>query len=419
MLYDQAQLAIAYIEAFQITGDEQYAAVARDIFEYVLRDMTHPEGGFYSAEDADSVLDPARPHEKGEGAFYIWSYGELVDLLGAERAAQFAKAYGCREQGNVSHDPHGEFTGRNILYLAENADGLGECRGILLEARARRPRPHLDDKILASWNGLMISAFAKGALALGSRRYLEAAQRASAFILERMYDSSSNTLWRRWREGEPAIPGMLDDYAFFAQSQIDLYEASGEIARLDIALKLTLATLERFEDKSEGGFFSTARDEGGELVLRLKDDYDGAEPSGNSVAVMNLLRLAQYTGKSELDEAAGDALAAFARRINQQPVTIPQMLCALMHRAAPKSQVVLAGAEPQPFRGAFGRGFHPWTALFAVNGELDRERLAAWQPSVAAMTPQDGRTAAYVCENFACKLPAVSVEDFVKLLQSA
>ncbi len=419
MLYDQAQLAISYIEAFQITGEARYADVARDIFDYVLRDMTHPDGAFYSAEDADSAIDPARPHEKGEGAFYLWSYGELAGLLGEERAAKFANAYGCREDGNVDHDPHGEFTGRNILYQAGGAAGLEECRAILLEARARRPRPHLDDKILVAWNGLMISAFAKGAAALSSPRYLEAAGRASAFIAGRMYDPASNALWRRWRKGEAAVSGMLDDYAFFAQSQLDLYEASGDIARLDFALKLTLAMLERFEDKSEGGFFSTARNEGGELVLRLKDDYDGAEPSGNSVAIMNLLRLAQYTGRSELSEAAADALAAFAQRINQQPAAIPQMLCALMFNAAPKSQVVLAGPDPAPFLAAFGRGFHPWTALFVLRDDLDRERIARWQPAVAAMRPQDGRTAAYVCENFACKLPVTSVEDFVKLLQSA
>jgi uncharacterized protein YyaL (SSP411 family) len=418
MLYDQAQLAVSCLEAFQIAGEQTFAGVARETLDYVLRDMTHPEGAFYSAEDADSALDPSRPHDKTEGAFYTWPLAELSALLGPARAAAFAAAYGCLEDGNAGHDPHGEFTGRNILYQAGPAAGLDECRAILLEARARRPRPHLDDKILASWNGLMISAFAKGAAVLSSPRYLDAARRASAFVFGRLFDPAANTLWRRWREGEPAVPGMLDDYAFLAQSQIDLYEASGEADCLDRALNLTRVMIERFEDPREGGFFSTAHGASGELVLRLKDDYDGAEPSGNPVAVTNLLRLAQYTGESGLREAAGRALAAFAPRLDREPAALPQLLCALLLESAPKREVVLAGPDPAPFLGAFWSGFHPWTAIFHLPGDSARHRLAAWRPAAAAMTPVDGQTTAYVCEDFACRPPAVSVEEFSGLLQS-
>ncbi len=261
MLYDQAQLAISYLEAFQITHDPFYAKIARSTLDYVLRDMTHPEGGFYSAEDADSVIDPANPKEKGEGAFYIWSAQELKNEL--KDYPRFASIYGVGDNGNVQDDPHGEFTGKNILYLREPLDDAAEAelqaaKTALLAIRSKRVRPHLDDKILTAWNGLMIWAFAKGAQILNEPRYLEAAQRAASFILTLMYDANSGVLQRRYRDGEAAIAGFLDDYAFFIGALLDLYEADFDPRHVETAMALTDKMRALFEDPVGGGFFSTA-----------------------------------------------------------------------------------------------------------------------------------------------------------------
>ncbi len=302
MLYDQAQLAISYLEAFQITHDPFYAKIARSTLDYVLRDMTHPDGGFYSAEDADSVIDPANPKEKGEGAFYIWSAAELRDY------PRVASIYGVALNGNVPDDPHGEFTGKNILYLRESLDDATEAelqpaKQALLAIRSQRVRPHLDDKILTAWNGLMISAFAKGAQILDEPRYLEAAQRAVMFILTRMFDEVAVRLLRRYRDGEAAIPGFLDDYAFFIAALLDLYEADFDPLHIGTAIQLAAKMRELFEDPDDGAFFSTAAGDAN-LVLRMKDDYDGAEPSGNSAALVALLRLAHFTDRADFREAA-------------------------------------------------------------------------------------------------------------------
>ena len=293
MMYDQAQLAISYLEAFQITRESRYADAARPIFEYVLRDMTDASGAFYSAEDADSP-DPGNPSHSGEGAFYIWRQSEIANLLGPD-AAEFSKYFGVEEYGNVANDPQGEFVGRNILYRPIDASDSGptfiaRSKQILFDARNQRPRPHLDNKILTSWNGLMISALAMGYRVLKDTRYLDAAEKAAEFILSRMYEPESAQLLRRFCEGEAAVPAFLDDYAFLAQAMLDLFEASFEPKYLNLAAALARNGLQRFEDDEQGGFFSTVRGER-DLLLRMKDDYDGAEPSGNSVATDVLLRL--------------------------------------------------------------------------------------------------------------------------------
>ncbi len=389
MLYDQAQLAISYLEAFQLTGDAQYAQVARDIFESVLRDLTHPDGAFYSAEDADSVLDPADPHEKGEGAFYIWSWDELHALLG-EDAAWFCETFGAVPAGNVSEDPHGEFTGRNILFLARPVDDperLERTRKILMAVRAQRVRPHLDDKVLTSWNGLMISAFAKGAQVLGEVRYAQAARRAAEFIKTRMI-TADGILLRRWREGDAAIPGFLDDYACFSQALIDLYETDFDPADLELARRLTADMRRLFEDAEQGGFFSTV-DGDSQLVMRLKEDYDGAEPSGNSVAVMNLLRLGET-------EPAERALAAFSSRLAGQPMTAPQMLIALVASAKPLREVKLTGTR-----------------------ETARELIAAVHRKFSPfqrVTLEPGQPGAQVCDNFVCRLAVTTSSELAAAL---
>jgi uncharacterized protein YyaL (SSP411 family) len=408
MLYDQAQLAISYLEAYQITRDAYFAQIARSVLDYVLRDMTDPEGGFYSAEDADSVIDPAHPHEKGEGAFYVWSRQEIDAILGHPDASIFSRRYGVETDGNVQNDPQGEFPGKNILFVKHGIKNdeeqaiLNRSIPKLLEARSKRVRPHLDDKILTAWNGLMISAFAKAAQVLDEPRYARAAGRAADFVLRRMYDAVNDTLLRRYREGDAAIPGFLDDYAFFVQALLDLYETEFKAQDLEVAIRLTAKMMDAFGDAEHGGFFATP-DGDSNLVLRMKDDYDGAEPSGNSIALLNLLRIAHLTGEGKYQEAADRTLDALASRIETQPVAVPQMVVALEYARARKREVVLArGPGIEAFLQELRGRFLPYTAVL-----MDQAEFGA----------MDGKATAYVCENFTCQLPTTDVGKFRELLQ--
>ncbi|HXA68310.1 MAG TPA: thioredoxin domain-containing protein [Bryobacteraceae bacterium] len=426
MLYDQAQLAISYLEAYQITHNTLYAGIARSTLDYVLRDMTHPDGGFYSAEDADSVIDPANPKEKGEGAFYIWTANELEQVLGRQVYDLFAAHYGVEKDGNVDQDPHGEFTGKNLLYLRQVpdpsvADQLQKARAQLLEVRSKRVRPHLDDKILTSWNALMISAFAKAAQILeNDPHYLAAAQRATSFILTRMYDPATTLLQRRFREGEAAIPGFLDDYAFLIAALLDLYEADFDPAHLETALALAAKMRELFEDPQAGAFFTTAGQDSS-LVLRMKDDYDGAEPSGNSVALLDLLRLAHLTDRDEYRQAAVRTLDALMPKMSSQPVAVPQMLVGLDYSLAPKREVVIAGdPQAEPTRALLNElrsRFLPYTVTLLIDSDMTREKLARIFPAAGIMRQLDEQSTAYVCENYSCRLPTTEVAKFAELLQ--
>ena len=422
MLYDQAQLATSYLEAYQITHNALYADIARSTLDYVLRDMTHPDGGFYSAEDADSVIDPANPKEKGEGAFYIWTAAELEQVLGREVYDVFAAHYGVEKDGNVHQDPHGEFTGKNILCLRQAPDPaeLEQAKAKLLEVRSKRVRPHLDDKILTSWNALMISAFAKAAQVLSDPRYLIAALRATAFILTRMYNSDTGVLQRRFREGEAAIHGFLDDYSFFIAALLDLYEADFDPRHLENALALTAKMRELFEDPQSGAFFTTAGQDSS-LVLRMKDDYDGAEPSGNSVALLDLFRLAHLTDGDEYRRAAVRTLDALMPKMSSQPVAVPQMLVGLDYWLAPRREVVIAGdPQAEPTRALLSElrsRFLPYTVTLLIDSDTTREKLARIFPAAGVMRQLDDQSTAYVCENYSCRLPTTEVAKFAELLQ--
>jgi uncharacterized protein YyaL (SSP411 family) len=435
MLYDQAQLAVSYLEAFQITGDAEYAGTARRIFDYVLRDMTDSDGGFYSAEDADSVIDPEEPELKGEGAFYIWADEEIRKLAPAPYANWFCYRYGVAETGNVASDPHGEFTGKNILYEAATLEetagqfgrtvdeiraGLEEAGRILLEARSHRVRPHRDDKVLTSWNGLMISAFAMGGAVLEEPRYAAAARRAAEFLTARMWDPRSRILKRRYRQGDAAIPGFLDDYTLFAQALLDLYETQFDLRHLELAIRLTERTQELFEDPDAGGFFSSGAGDSS-LIMRVKDDYDGAEPSGNSVAVMNLLRLAQITGRAAFWDSAQRTLAAFGSRLSSAPAALPQMLAACEFLLGQPRQVVIVGEKDAPdtqalLRTLYSR-FAPHRVVLLVDSSETRRLLAAGIPAIAAMERLEGKAAAYVCRNSTCQLPVSESKQLAELLQ--
>jgi uncharacterized protein YyaL (SSP411 family) len=420
MLYDQAQLAVSYLEAFQITGDRTLGRSARHIFDYVLRDMLDPGGGFYSAEDADSVIDAAKPEEKGEGAFYVWTQAEIEHALGQPAAKNFCGRFGVEPNGNVHEDPHGEFTGKNILYQAHQDDEpeIAASKIKLLALRSKRVRPHLDDKVLTAWNGLMISAFAKGGAILAEPRYTQAARRSADFILARLYDPKTGVLLRRYRQQDAAIPGFLDDYAFFAQGLLDLYEADFHLPYLQAAIRLTEKQLDLFEDKSAGGFFSTAMGDSS-LVMRIKDDYDGAEPSGNSVTACNLLRLAQMTDRKDFHAATDRLLRAFAPRVGAQPVTAPQMLAAYEFSLSKPKQIVLVGNAGLPaLLHELNSRFLPHKIVLLVDDEPSRKALSAYLPVIETMTEKDGKATAYVCENYACQLPTADPKKFAELLQT-
>ncbi|HYW42489.1 MAG TPA: thioredoxin domain-containing protein [Bryobacteraceae bacterium] len=435
MLYDQAQLAISCLEAFQITGDRQYAETARRTLDYVLRDMTDTAGGFYSAEDADSVIDPEEPEEKGEGAFYIWRAEEIRRHVEQPQAEWFCYRYGVADDGNVASDPHGEFTGRNILYQAmtveetaqqfgrpveEVREGLRSAEGVLLEERSKRIRPHLDDKILTSWNGLMISAFALGGAVLGDARYAGAARRAAEFLTGAMYDASSGVLLRRYRAGEAAIPGFLDDYAMLVQGLLDLYEAQFDLGHLELAVRLTDKQRDLFEDSRNGGFFSSAGDDTS-LLLRVKDDYDGAEPSGNSVAAMNLLRLSQIANRADVRQSAERTLAAFEPRLSAAVMALPQMLATCECLLSEPRQIIIVGekdgADTRALLDALYSRFVPNRIVLLVDSAETRRALSAGIPTVASMEKAGGRASAYVCRDYTCQLPVSEPDRLAELIQ--
>jgi uncharacterized protein YyaL (SSP411 family) len=435
MLYDQAQLAISYLEAFQVTADHQYAATARRILDYVERDMTGLEGGFYSAEDADSVIAPDHPDLKGEGAFYIWSIQEIQGLLPPQAAEWFCYRYGVEAAGNVEHDPHDEFNGKNILWeahteeetaqrFAQTSDAvreaLGQAASVLLQARSKRVRPHLDDKILTSWNGLMISAFAMAGAVLEEPRYAAAARRAAEFLIAHLYDASTGVLLRRYRQGDAAIPGFLDDYALFVQGLLDLYEAQFDLRHLELAVRLTEKQCELFEDPEQGAFFSSPAGDTS-LVLRVKEDYDGAEPSGNSVAVLNLLRLAQMTNRPGFRKSAEKSFAAFASRLSHVPVAMPQMLAACEWILSQPREIILVGekeaVDTRALLRVLRRRFVPNRIVLLVDSPETQKTLAAGIPSIESMTKLAGQAGAYVCRNYTCQLPVSEADRFAELIQ--
>ena len=434
MLYDQAQLAVSYLEAFQITGEDFFANVARDICDYVLRDLSHPEGGFYSAEDAESAPDANLLNQKEEGAFYVWTHVEIDRLLSPQEAEVFVRRFGVEKDGNVLADPHGVFTGKNILHIIASVAevsqqlGLGEneivqalasSRAKLFAARNKRPHCQLDDKILTSWNGLMISALARASQVLGEQKYLEAAEKSARFILDRLLDLSRKKLLHRFRDGESRFDAQLDDYAFFVQALIDLYEADFKIDWLSEALTLTDQLNSLFYDQENGGFFDTTGYDTSVLV-RTKEWYDGAEPSGNSIAIMNLLRLAQSTNNTSYERMARASLRHFGARLMNQPHATPQFLVALDASLSKPAQIIIAGAIGDPLTRSLLRVIHsqylPNKILVLADGERGQRFLTQFAPFVGSIKMADGAPTAFVCENYACQLPTSNPEILLKQL---
>ena len=433
MLYDQAQLVNVYLDAYQITHDELYARIARETLEYVLRDMTDAGGGFYSAEDADSP-EPENPSHASEGAFYIWTKDEVERVLGRGDARVFAHHYSVDEHGNALSDPQGEFKGKNILFtpfsIHQSAEFLSmsdsELSAILarskkkiFEKRNERPRPLRDDKIIVAWNGLMISAFARASRILHEPRYREAAIKGGEFVFRTMYDAAKRVLIRRYRQGEVRFEAHLDDHAFLVQSFLDLYEATFEIEWLKKATELHGVSVALFWDSAEGGFFDfSGKDDS--ILLRTKEAYDGAEPAGNSVAVSNILRLAQIADDGVMKKQAEATLRYFGALLGESPSAMPLIVAALDSWSATPEQIVLAGHKDDDRTNAFlqeiYRHFLPDTILLLADGGAGQEYLTERLPFMRSMRPIDNKTTVYVCENYACKLPATDLPTFSSFL---
>ncbi|PYJ49755.1 MAG: thioredoxin domain-containing protein, partial [Verrucomicrobia bacterium] len=429
MLYDQAQLAVVYLDAFQITQNRQFASVARDIL-----DMTSKEGGYFSAEDADSLFEHGKP-EHGEGAFYIWTKNEIDTALG-NAAEIFDFHYGVQSHGNAPEgsDPQDEFRGKNILIerhtIAETAqhfqkpedavrDLLRQSREKLFAIRSKRPRPHLDDKIIAAWNGLMISAYARAAQILDEPRYLKSATLATNFVRAHLWDDSKKTLYRSYREGRGRVEGFADDYAFVIHGLLDLYEASFDIEWLKFAIELQETQDRLFFDGKNGGYFSTSgKDES--VVLRMKDDNDSAEPAASSVAAHNLLRLAQIRDKKQWEERAEKTISAFRTTLSRFPSAMPQILVALDFSSRKPRQIVIAGKKDAPETKALlsevHRHFLPTTILLVADGAEGQKYLGEDLEAIHGMSMVDEKPAAYVCENFTCKAPVIDSNQLAKLL---
>jgi hypothetical protein len=439
MLYDQAQIASCALDAWRATGDERPAWLARATLDYVLRDMTSPEGAFFSAEDADSPRGEGA--ESVEGAFYVWTAEELERALGPD-ASFLADHYGAKPDGNVppDRDPHGDFTGRNILVqarpLAETArlrglepqaasDLLVSCLSRLLAARSGRRRPHLDDKIVAGWNGLMISALARAGAApaecLADRRlaYVAAAIRASSFVERELLDLPGGVPRRTWRRGAGSGPGFAEDCAFLVQAWLDLYEATFDTRWLVLAEKLQAAMDAEFWDAQRGGYFNSP---GGaaDVVVRLKEDYDGAEPAATSVAALNLFRLSSLTGEMGLRDRGRRAIAAFRGRWEAAPHAMPQLLCAFESALEPPRHVVITGSPGSPdfeaLSAAAQEGLGPRRTLVAIDAPGARVWFSARNPWLGQLGAGDARATAYVCEEFVCRAPARTADELKRAL---
>ncbi len=417
MLYDQAWLLMAYVEAFHATGAADFAEVARGIADAALRDLHDEAGGFFSALDADS--------EGGEGRYYMWTMEELTAALGAEDSAFAARAFGVTRAGNVRDEATGQANGLNVLHRAAPPESKAERERLarimkkLLDARNRRARPFRDDKVLTDWNGMMIAALAQTARVLNEPRYAQAAARAADFVLAHL-TARDGRLLHRWRRGQAGIAGRLDDYAFFIQGLIELYETDFDARWLEAALRLAERMARDFATDSGALALAPEAAEKGDAALpaRPVEAFDGAMPSGNSAAMMDLLRLARLTGRAELEARAARIPRAFARQIAAMPSAFAWMMAGLLFAESPGFEIVLAGKRGTSAAEAMLRAVRAPYLPHAVALWRDDQSLRL-APFAKAQTPLDGKVTAYVCQNFQCNRPTTDPAAVSALLTDA
>jgi len=423
MLYDQAMLSMAYLEAYHLTRNIDYANVAREIFTYVLRDMTDKEGGFFSAEDADS--------EGKEGTFYFWTKKELVEILGEKNGKIMAEVYGFLEMGNFHDEATAQTTGKNIPYLQDNRNALAKefditlnelneiienSRTKLFDVRQDRVHPQKDDKILTDWNGLMIAAFALGGQILNELEYINAAKKAAEFVHKKLRNKNSK-LFKSYRNGKSGLSPHLDDYSFMVWGLLNLYEGTFNVEYLSRALELTKVMNENFSDEN-GGFFIGSKD-AEKLMVRAKFSYDSAIPSGNSVAVMNLFRLSKMTGNKKWTNLADKTLKAFTDEAKQTPTGFAHMLTGFMFDLKePKEVVVVANSYNSKTKKLVQKlkdNYCP-NKVIIFKDLSDPKRLEEIAPWISDYSVIDNKPTYYICENFTCKRPTTNIKTVLNYL---
>ena len=424
MLYDQAIIAMAYIEAFQATGEKKYKDTAQEIFEYVLRDMQSPEGGFYSAEDADS--------EGVEGKFYTWTKDEIYKVLGEEDAKFVSKVFDITDEGNFSEETSQEKTDSNILHLENSLDEISDTLGIkkedinrkiekirktLFNAREKRIHPHKDDKILTDWNGLMISAISKGAQVYNDEKYLKAAIHSADFIIDNLYENSR--LLHRYRDGEAAIKANLDDYAFFIYGLLDLYEASFDLKYLEFAIELNNTLLNHFWDSENGGFYFTP-DDGEEILVRKKESYDSAIPSGNSIQMLNLLKLSKIMENEELKHKAVEIEKAFSKDVIMAPMAYTQFIVAIDFKLGPSYEIVIAGTpdnkDTNMMLNSIRSHYIPNKTVVLRPPNDEASKILGLINSLEFKKQENDKATAYICSDNTCKAPTNNLSAMLKFL---
>ncbi|OAD58474.1 Spermatogenesis-associated protein 20 [Eufriesea mexicana] len=451
MLYDQGQLMKSYTDAYLATKDNYFAEIIDDIATYVIRDLQHKEGGFYSAEDADSY-PTYDAQSKKEGAFYVWTAAEIKSLLNKGISDRnhiklsdiFCHHFNVKKSGNVKsyQDPHGELEGKNILIIFNEIEEtanyfnlpveevkmlLKEACSILYKARSARPRPHLDDKIITAWNGLMISGLASGGVAVNNKQYIESAVAAAKFIKRYLFDKTKDMLLHSCYRDEKntitqmstPIPGFLDDYAFVIKGLLDLYESSLNEEWLEFAEQLQDLQNQYFWDETNGGYFTTTSNDPS-IILRLKEAYDGAEPSGNSIAAENLLKLADYLNRSEFKDKAVRLFEAFRHLLIEKSVTIPQLVSAFVRYHDDATQIYVVGKRDAKDTDDLLRVIYtrliPDRILLLIDHDETTSMIFRKNEHLRNMKAVNNQATAYVCKQRTCSLPITNPEQLATLL---
>ncbi|MGA2768673.1 MAG: thioredoxin domain-containing protein [Candidatus Bathyarchaeia archaeon] len=427
MLYDQAMLTMAYTEAYQATGNEEFGQTGREIIAYVLRDMTDSAGGFYSAEDADS--------EGEEGKFYMWTEEEIRQLLPTDEADFATEIFNVEKDGNFEETITGKKTGKNILHLEKSPTQiasdlntslqdvqkrLDRIRQRLFDVRQKRVRPSKDDTILADWNGLMIAALSKAAQVFDEPEYANAAKKASDFILRDMRDSQ-NRLFHRYRDGEAKVTGFLSDYAFFVWGLVELYETVFDTAYLQRAVELTESMIEHFWDEQQGGFYFTA-DDADATVVRNKEIFDSALPSGNSVAALNLIRLAHMTGEIRYEQKAAQLMNSFFSTVSRAPSACTQLMIALDFAIGPSCEVVIVGgsddAGTKRMLETLRSRFAPRKVVLLQSPQGQTQGMPYPEAFAGGLRSEEGKATAYVCCNHVCNPPTTDPNKILELIDT-
>jgi len=416
MLYDQAMLAMAYTEAFQVTGNQDYKNTTEEILTYVQRDMTDVRGGFYSAEDADS--------EGEEGLFYLWTMEELKSLLGEEDAMFLHRIYNLDSSGNFKDEATGQFTGKNIFHLnapisnSMEAEKISTIREKLFDAREKRIHPIKDDKILTDWNGLMIAAFTKAGVAFQSKQYIEIAEKSAQFIFKNLTDDKGR-LKKRYRKGKSGLDAHLDDYAFLVWGLLELYEATFNVHYLEKAVQLNEIMVDEFWNESSGGFY-LGSNKTEKLIVRAMTGYDGAIPSGNSIATMNLLKLTRLTGEVKWAEMADKTFKVFSNEINQAPTGFISMITAFLFESNHPKEIVIVGSGSDPVTvAALNRvksEYNPTKVLLFKNTDDTKRQLSTLAKWTSTQETINNKTTFYVCQDFACKIPTTDIDQAFKFI---